>query len=188
MNSKRGVPRNRGARHRPMVAGQHGQKNELSSGQGSETIDDAPAIDWLFDEHVPADQQQGGDKHDSEPPIAGTRPQPGQMPSASAASPSREGPGVLRVVPSESPRDRIFIPIGKEHPPSLVLKCTTCNLTKIIAHPSNELVYVCNKCKHPFHVVTECPACGNKLVLTQDEYHATSTRKHCPVCLEPTTE
>jgi hypothetical protein len=53
---------------------------------------------------------------------------------------------------------------------------------------SSDLMYVCKTCKQPLRVLLECLACGNKLVLTQDEYRAAApSGKHCPVCMELVT-
>nr|MDO8087659.1 hypothetical protein [Candidatus Sigynarchaeum springense] len=103
----------------------------------------------------------------------------------------RNATKVLHVVLVEPPpaSGSSFEKLDKKQARALVLGCTACGTTIVIARPSDELVYVCSKCKHPFNVIRECRSCGNKLVLTQDEHHAAaSSGKPCPVCMEPVLE
>ncbi len=130
-------------------------------------FDDMPAIGSLFDgEQSP-------------------EPQPEQMPVATTGHDSQEPPEVLRVAPAGHHVGSQVEPLVERAASSLVLGCNACGTTMVIAHPSNELLYVCKACKQPLHVIRDCPACGNKLLLTQDEHHATApSGNHCPVCLE----
>ncbi len=103
-----------------------------------------------------------------------------------AAGEPRKEADALRVVPAGPPPGTITVPLGGKQLPPLALGCNTCGMAVVITRPSEEIVYVCSKCKQPFNVIRECRACGSKVVLTQDEYHATApSGRRCPVCLEP---
>ncbi len=131
-----------------------------------------------------AGEQCLGEETASEPFHIEAEPGTEQAAGTATKIETREAPEVLRVIAELLPCGST-VQLGEKKPHGLMLGCDKCDTTAFIASPSNEIVYTCKRCNQPFHAIYECRACGNKLVLTQDEHYTTEvTGRHCPVCME----